>query len=531
MSHVFRSSSERLAMALLRTPSRRRAVAGVALIAYYTAQRPPVPATPRREPDSGVAVLSPPFPLQERIARALPPPAELVPAPTEERPVGAPPLRRWTTARDRKIIAWLVAVVFALIAVVGQVGSAQPVTIVGIAGTVIVIGALMPELILALFLLAGAIKAAPWMPALPIDLTLLSWLGMVVAMVGLTLRPGGLPRVPRTAMLGLGLTALVVASVWWSRDPAAGWTKAVTFELLTMGGFVAPLLLIRTRAAMTRLMLALTGSGLLIALTTVATDNPSQPLISANGNEITAGLYPAIGLVAAIGYFALLPRGRWRLIGFLPAIVLLPAVVAAGSRGVLVAGAAALAFVIIRHIRCAKRPLLAAVIVGVSLLIGAQLATTLAGGAAAKYESQLLSTNSSQVLGDRGFLYHRAEQLAFDHSIAGVGAGGFATSSIVYERLLYPHNIVLELASEQGFGAVLLLAMLVSAAWWARRRVPGGLKSPEAVVTGGLIILALSEGFFSFDINRNRMLWFALGLAFALPQLRSAGTPKPEPNR
>jgi hypothetical protein len=30
----------------------------------------------------------------------------------------------------------------------------------------------------------------------------------------------------------------------------------------------------------------------------------------------------------------------------------------------------------------------------------------------------------------------------------------------------------------------------------------------------------VTEGFFSFDINGNRIIWFALGLAFALPQLR-----------
>src|SRR5262249_43172592 len=153
----------------------------------------------------------------------------------------------------------------------------------------------------------------------------------------------------------------------------------------------------------------------------------------AGGNEIQAALYPAVGLIAALGYLALLPRVRWRLAGFLPVAVLLPATVAAGSRGVLVAGAAALAFVIVRHIVCSKRPVLAAALVTVSLLIMAQLATSLAGGAAAKYEQSLLSTNANQVLGDRQFLYHRGVQLALDHPIAGIGVGGFATSSIVYE--------------------------------------------------------------------------------------------------
>jgi O-antigen ligase len=267
-------------------------------------------------------------------------------------------------------------------------------------------------------------------------------------------------------------------------------------------------------------MLALTGSGILIALTTVTTDSLSSPVQAAGGNEITAGLYPAIGLIAAAGYLALLPLGRLRLLGFVPLVILLPAVVSAGSRGVLVAGAAALAFVVVRHIALARRPMLAALLVGISLLVMAQLATSLAGGAAVKYEKSLLSTNASQVLGDRQFLYDRGVALALEHPTLGIGAGGFASSALIYEDQLYPHNIFLELASEEGYVAVFLFGLLLSAAWWARRRAPGGLRSPEAVVVGGLILLGVVEGFFSFDINGNRLLWFALGLAFALPQLR-----------
>jgi O-antigen ligase len=450
-------------------------------------------------------------------------PIPLPPAPIAARPVAPPPVARAFSARDRRVFGYLLLAVCSAIAAMGQLGSLRPLLILGSAGAALLVIALAPEFVLALFLLAGAIKAAPWMPALPIDLTLLSWAAMVIAMVRAAARPGGIPKIPRTALLGLALVVIVVASVWWSLDPAAGFGKAVKFELLTMSGFVAPMLLIRSRAAMIRLMVALTGSGMLIALTTVSTTNAGEPLAAAGGNEITAGLYPAIGLIAALGFLALLPRG-WRVVGFLPALVLLPAVVAAGSRGVLVAGAAALAYVTVRHIFCSRRPALTAIVVAVSLLVVAQLATTLAGGAAAKYESSLLSTNSQQVLGDRQFLYRRGIGLALNHPIAGVGVAGFATSSIIYETQLYPHNIVLELASEEGYTAVLVLALLIGAAWWARRRAPGGLRSPEAVVTGGLIILGVGESCFSFDINGNRLLWVAFGLAFALPHLRRGGS-------
>lgn len=503
--------SERLVAALLRTPTRRRALTGAAVLALTSI----MPFSRRDDEESAPAVTrphsaSPSGPL---------PPRE--PLPTAPRPIGAAPPRRAFSLHDQRIFGWIVLIAFAAIAAIGELASARPVLVVGALGVALMMVMLAPELVLALFLVSSAIKEATWMPSIPLDLTLLSWFLVVLAMVAAALKPGGIPRVPRTAILALFLTALVVASVLWSVDPAAGFTKALKFEVLTMAAFVAPLLLIRTRAALTRLMLAFVGVGLVIALTTVATGNFGEPVTVAGGNEITAGLYPAIGLIAALGYLALLPRA-WRLTGFLPAVILLPAVVSAGSRGVLVACAVALVYVTIRHIARSKRPVLSAALVAIALLVMAQLAATLAGDASAKYERSLLSTNASQVLGERQFLYDRGVRLALENPIAGVGVGGFATSSVVYENQLYPHNIVLELAAEVGYTAVLLFGLLLGAAWWARRRTAAGLRSPEAVVTGGLIILGLSEAFVSFDINSNRMLWFALGLAFALPHLRSS---------
>jgi O-antigen ligase len=508
MPGLFRTSSERMVVAMLGSPARRRAAAGVAALAYASLR------TGIRRADENVVAVVPPPPGRALAAARRDP---------VSRPVGLPPRARAFSPRDRRIFGWILLVVFTAVAAVGQFGSVRPVMIAGVLAAVVCIAALAPEFALAMFLLAGAVKAAPWFPPTPIDLTLLTWAVLVLAMACAALRRGGMPRIPSTAFLALALTALIVASVWWSLDPAGGWSKAMKFELLTMTGFAAPLLIVRNRAAMSRLMLALAGSGLLIALTTVATTNASEPVTAAGGNEITAGLYPAVGLIAALGYLALLPRKWWRLVGFLPVLILLPAAVAAGSRGVLVAGSAALAYVTMRHIACARRPKVAAAIVVVSLVVIAQLATSLAGGAASKYESSLLSTNSSQVLGDRAGLYDRGVRLALDHPLLGAGVGSFPTSSIIFEDQLYPHNIALELAGEEGYIAVLILAFLVAAAWWVRRRAPGGLRSPEAVVTGGLIILNLGEGFFSFDINGNRTLWFALGLAFALPQLRRVG--------
>src|SRR4029079_19297355 len=80
----------------------------------------------------------------------------------------------------------------------------------------------------------------------------------------------------------------------------------------------------------------------------------------------------------------------------------------------------------------------------------------------------------------------------------------------------YPHNLVLETASELGVvGVLLLVAVVVSAfaslawAWKARDERLRGQVSPAAA----LLVMALVNAGFSGDITANSRIWFFVGLA------------------
>jgi len=410
---------------------------------------------------------------------------------------------------------WMGVAAAAGIALLGLISGITMLMLAGLAVAGLLAVLLAPELALALFLVAGGIKKNPALSGFPVDLTFAAALLVLIAIGAKLLQERDLPRLPPATALFVALAALIAVSVMWTRNINVGMSKATTFQTLTAIAFFAPFFLLRTRSELIRAMLGVVAAGMFVALTAVSTGDPSQPLVAAGGNEIELGLYSAFGLVAAVGYLMLLGPSLLRLFWIVPGVVLGTTILGAGSRGAVAGSALALVFVAVSRAissRRGRRIVLVALAAGIGVFV---VAPNVAGLAAKKYENQLFSTNTQRVLGDRGYLYDTASTLALNHPL-GVGAGGFDPDS----DTLYPHNILLELASEEGLLGVALMTALIVAAWRARRRVQKGALSPEATLAGALLVLTLVEAFVSFDLNENRLMWFSLGLALAIPRLR-----------
>ena len=419
--------------------------------------------------------------------------------------------------RERRVFGRLALAAALGIGGVGVVGDMRALVVMGAVLAAGVLAVLMPEVVFVGFLAAGGVKAAPWLTGLPVDLTLLGWAGTVFAM-GLRASRRGVPRPPTGMAIAVPLAGIVMLSTLWSLDGEAGLSKALRFVLLTMTAFVAPVVLIRTRSELYHVALAFCGFGLLVALTTVKTTNFGEPLAAAGGNEIEAALYPAVGAMGVLTYMAFVNRGWMRLLALTPLLILVPGVVAAGSRGVLVSTTAALVYFLVAFLTRTRRKFLVIGVMAAIAVSAVALWPVLAAGASTKYRERLFSTQSSEVLGTRSAVYQRAVSAAFDHPIGGLGVGGY-TRKTVAEDDLYPHNIILEFAAEEGLFAAALFVALVAAAWMAHRSLPPRA-TPELLYTGSLLVLLLVESMVSFDINRNRLLWFALGLSFAVSRLR-----------
>jgi len=262
-------------------------------------------------------------------------------------------------------------------------------------------------------------------------------------------------------------------------------------------------------------MVGLVAFAILIAVTAVQGSGPEEPLIAAGGNEIQLGLFSAVALLACVGYLLVVDGPLYRLLWLAAGIFLAGTVLAAGSRGALIGAALALAYIWIRQVTRSPRlwPLYAAATaacVAAVVVAGPRLA----GPSAEKYQNRLFSTQVDEILGGRSYYLTRGWELSLDHPL-GLGSGGFNAVT----GLTHPHDLLLELSSEQGMLAVGIFVALAVASWRAGTTSYNRSKSVEAILSGGFIILLLAQASLSLGINDNRFLWFSFGLALALPRI------------
>ncbi|MDQ6915185.1 MAG: O-antigen ligase family protein, partial [Actinomycetota bacterium] len=348
---------------------------------------------------------------------------------------------------------------------------------------VLSLSALAPEFLIALLMLVGGIKDASWLRSLPIDASLLTAAGVLVAMGARALRRGVRP-LPPAAVLPVLLAALIAASLLWAPLGAGGANQVARFEGLTLLAFFAGAIMIRDRADFTRLMVGLTGVALVVVALAQRTSHANQPLVvvgGGSGGEIELAYDCAVGLVAG-AYVVARARGPLRLLPLGAALVLAYTLVSAGSRGVLVGAivAAGYALVVTRRSWMRPRPIALALAAAAALVVAGP---ALGQQAIVRYQTQLFSGNTSAVLGQRSYIFHRGEQLALEHPL-GLGAGGFPART----GLVYPHNIELQLADEYGLTAVALFVALVAFAWSYRRRAWRLGWRAESVTIGALLL-------------------------------------------
>lgn len=391
-------------------------------------------------------------------------------------------------------------------------------------------GSFIPELILMLFLAAGAYKE--WLAALipmPVDLTLLLAVAALAAAatraIGRHLRRDPAcpaPVLPLGLLVPLGLLALVIAVSALNTDAAYGRDKALRFLTLTVTATAAAYAILDTPARVRRFitMIMLLSLGMALAGTVT-----TEGMAAFNANHIATGRILGLGLIAVI-YLAISSRSGIlrRLIWFLPGGVIGYGFLYAGSRGALAALIVGLGFtaLVALGLRRGRKWILPVA----ALLAGVYIATaTLVPQALGLMNDRLKqidiyapTTDAAQTRMDLGT---EAWQMFRQHPLTGVGIGGYNTQlgAADIERGLYPHNILLELAAEMGIAAVLPFIVLVTLAFRGLTATLRGHPSPEQLALTMLLIATtaylLANAMFSGDLNDNRMCFAALAACFA----------------
>lgn len=379
---------------------------------------------------------------------------------------------------------------------------------------------------------AGALVPLAGSAALPdraVVTALFAW--MVVGIVFAVIRRpdrAALPMVVAVpAVLSLALFAVMLVRLTGSPAEALGSTKVQLFLTVNLIVLMAGLLVGRRRRDLElclalMLAVALVGAiGLLVELMGGAEPVYPGRYGLPGENPITLGRLTATGLLIAT-YALLTARAAMQSLALCAMPVLAVAFLASGSRGPFVGllfGLIVLLGLIARERGLGGRwPLvLGGIVLGV---VGAS--HIVPGEAINRAAGLLVGGESGLDTTGRTELWASAWQSFIDHPVLGVGTGGFAA---IHPLNAFPHNVVLEAASEWGFlGLVPLLGALgigVVKLAEAVRRPPLGEEALVALVAS-LFTAALANAMFSGDITTNSDVWLMLGLGLGLAS-RSPG--------
>jgi len=440
------------------------------------------------------------------------------------------PAEEYRSAKAEFGLIWLLygvgaATVLVLVAQPALLGLAV------LGALVVLAAARLPELLLVLFLVIGPLKATDAGARLAgvapggFDLTVLTGAALVLAVgVAMWRRRGDPFAIPPAGLFFFALALLVWLGVLVSPDPVEGMQKALTFQTFSMVAFLAPLAIVRTRANLYRTAMLFVFVSLLVGLSAKAAERSDSVLVLPGAdNQIQVGLLLGLGFVAVVGYLWPATSGWARLLWLPPAAFVLVKLVSAGGRSALLGTLLATVVALTCLVRLGGRDRIAAVaLVGVLAALAPAAWVTSSPAVQDRYLVTLQQFQGGAGLdsggAERSQVAGAAVSLFADHPL-GVGTGGYKALT-GYE---WPHNLVLEVASElgiQGLAALVgLLAGITITLWRAARR-PG--IGRELVCAASLLVLTLTVSLSSFDLNGNRAFWAACGLALAVTRLRDA---------
>lgn len=389
-----------------------------------------------------------------------------------------------------------------------------------------------PPVLLALFVFVPYFEAAPGVSSIPFDPTVGLAVLVVIALARRVASGEGLRMPPAPLLVPLLLIGVaILLGLLWSGAPEYGQEKTVKYFTVTLLAALAPFALLTTERDLFKFLYTIAAGAVVVAALTlvteptvaegIATEYDTQGRYSFGGQ-----IFPARFLCTGALILFLLPgltRSRWALLAPLAAIGVTIVASGYGARGPMAAFFATLvAVALISAVRSGRA--LATVVVAV--VVGAAvLPFVTVPDSASERLSEAARDPVSTLRGDtRWILYNQAIELIEGHTVFGAGTGTFgAYVSIVSpprQRLLYPHNIFLEVWAELGILPLLAYMLAVGGgAWVLMRRLAATDDRHERnllTLAFGLLVFNFLVTQVSGDINDNRTLLLAASLAWLL---------------
>jgi O-antigen ligase len=320
--------------------------------------------------------------------------------------------------------------------------------------------------------------------------------------------------------------ALVTASYFYTSAPEYGGSKLLRFLLIGTLLFIAPFLVILNEEDFRRFARLFVGFSAVTAIQLVFNLESRSADAENDITRIGAGWLMGMAILILLFY----PLSRNRRLQRALLIFLLPlfliGLMASAARGPMVAVSIAVLIGVARLLKEGKLRVLTALFLLFILVIGI-------GGAylvlrqfdlgkytakAGELESLFTQGSSSGSAGKRVDFY-RATLAALPYQpLIGTGIGSWSTFYYRNDQRNYPHNLLLEIAFEEGLiglTAFLILLGLVAAAIIRMLRT----SRSHFLVLGQLVLYCLIISLFSGDLDDNRLLWLWIGVTLSICRL------------
>ncbi|MDQ2982481.1 MAG: O-antigen ligase family protein [Actinomycetota bacterium] len=408
--------------------------------------------------------------------------------------------------------------------------------VLGIAAAVAVVAVLLasqspayPVALAGIPTIAIALYGSNPLPKGVIAVGLFAWTLIAIAFV-VTADPDLLPTrvlLAPVVTLAIALGALMLARLATSPDTSYGTSKLTLYVIQNVTLLVAGIVIGRRRSDfdlwVVAALVVAALSGLVLAYTlargTAQADVGGRYGLSSAENPIQLGREAATGVILAAFVLLTAKNVSLRIMGLTTMPVVAVALIASGSRGPalgLLIGLLILVWTTGRD-RAARRRLL---LLAIGAVAAALFVVQLVPGQNIGRAFAFLQGNGSGLssTGRATYWSHAYESFA-NHPITGLGTGGFTS---VGAGEVYPHDLLLEVASELGLpGLVLVVGLLVAGIARIRRAWALGIGNDRRRVSlvATLFAAALTNALVSGDLPTNATLWLMLGLALGLSTL------------
>jgi O-antigen ligase len=370
----------------------------------------------------------------------------------------------------------------------------------------------------------GDLKGNLQSQAIPIDLTAAVFAtGLVLSALAFLSRKG---KVPTGVLWMFALFLAFATSVYWTELTPYSTEKITRLFTLSLVAAILPAFTLTRLPDLKRFVTAIIVVGTLnstAALTQVfAGGSLHGRIVGINADTISLGRNSGIALV---GLYTLVTCGRKRrLLLALICLPLLMVLVASGSRGPALFAIIVAAFVTVRW---SRMNLTVVALAAVLMVLGGYLLIQ---------DPPVLPKASVDRILD--FISRRYDSSAEERVLAGgaaldeigttplgLGIGGFAkiyNFGSVTDRV-YPHNIVLEIAVEEGWVIGLFFVFVVLMALVQGYRCANA--EPSMRPFFAILIYALCNSLVSGDMNDNRIVYALMCIAILSPGIVTATQP------